>query len=412
MHEEKKVHFGWKEFCLLCGSIIFVLVIFRMMDILLSFPYDYYLNKNFSLIFPLYSNEEFVSTDFRYRVSINSIGIRDKEISIPKQKDTFRIIVFGDSYTYGWGVDITDTWVRRLESKIQVEGKTVETVNLGKPGGDPIFYHELAKVAIPILEPDLILIALLQGDDLLAVCGSEISSKGESIFNETLHFIFPNIYKNVQRYFINKELVKQSKNKPALINSAEKNRESARNSAKEILEQFNEKEMERFNQLDEEIRTAFLNGLINPFLISIAVRSPEVTVIPLKDSSSPEIVPCIENLTRILDDINEMGRKAGARTVVVSIPQGFYVNRYAWENMKRLQFEVTSEMLTTENVDKHFVLSAERAFLPCIVLTEEFREQKENSNLFFPIDGHPTTEGHKLIADTLSKKIQKYIKNQ
>ncbi len=109
MHEEKKVHFGWKEFCLLCGSIIFVLVMFRMIDILLSFPYDYYLNKNYSLIFPLYFNEEFVSTDFRYRVSINSIGIRDKEISIPKQKDTFRIIVFGDSYTYGWGVDITDT---------------------------------------------------------------------------------------------------------------------------------------------------------------------------------------------------------------------------------------------------------------------------------------------------------------
>ncbi|MGC9054061.1 MAG: hypothetical protein ACP5KS_09285, partial [Candidatus Hydrogenedens sp.] len=99
----------------------------------------------------------------------------------------------------------------------------------------------------------------------------------------------------------------------------------------------------------------------------------------------------------------------GAETVVVSIPQGFYVNQHAWENMKRLQFEVSPEMLTTENIDKHFILSAERASLPCFILTQEFREQKDNPKLFFPIDGHPTAKGHQLISNIMSKKLQVWL---
>lgn len=380
-----------------------------IIDDIIEFPTDYYTPQNISLIFPRGSNEEFVSTDFRYRVSINSIGIRDKQITLPKDENIYRIAILGDSYTYGWGVNITDTWVRRLENQIKVADKTVETVNLGKPGADPIYYLELAKVAIPIIEPDLIIIALLQGDDLLAVCGSELKKTKENLINKILNYMFPNISRKVRKYFTQRYLTKQGRGKPALFTSAEKNQEYARNSAKEIVSQFNEKEKERFNKLDDEIRNAFLDGLINPFLISVAIKSPEVTIIPLEDSTSPTIAPCIEKLTQILSEINSISKKAGAKTVVVSIPQGFYVNQYAWENMKRLQFEVCPEMLTSENIDKHFILSAEKASLPCFILTPEFREQKDNPNLFFPIDGHPTSEGHKLIAYIISEKLKKLL---
>jgi len=410
MEKKEKVQFGWKEFCLLFFSVLLVVLVLHFIDDVFSFPDDYYLIQGLHLIFPKGSNEEFVSTDFRYRVSITSIGIRDKEISIPKDKDTYRILVFGDSYTYGWGVNIEDTWVRRLGHKIKMEGKNVETVNLGKPGADPLFYYELAKVAIPILEPDLILIALLQGDDLLAVCGSEVKTTKDNIIFSVLNYLFPNISKSVRRYLMQKYIIEKMGRKPALINNAEKNQEAARNSAKEILLQLSEKERESFNTLDKEIRSAFLDGLINPFLISVAIKNPKVTITPLEESSSPMITPCIEKLTQILKKIAAMGKKTGAETVVVSIPQGFYVNQYAWENMKRLHFEVSPEMLTTENVDKHFILSAERASLPCFILTQEFREQKDNPELFFPIDGHPTPKGHQLISEILSKKLQEWLK--
>lgn len=409
MDKKEKVRFGWREFCLFFFSVFLIVLILHFIDDVISFPNDYYLVQGLHLIFPKYSNEEFVSTDFRYRVSINSIGIRDKEIRIPKDKDTYRILVFGDSYTYGWGVNIEDTWVRRLEHKVKVEGKNVETVNLGKPGADPLFYYELAKVAIPILEPDLILIALLQGDDLLAVCGSEVKTTKDNFVFKALNRLFPNISKSIQKYLTQKYLIEKTERKPALFNSAEKNQEAARSSAREILAQFNEKERESFNTLDKEIRSAFLDGLINPFLISVAIKNPKVTVIPLEDSSSPTIKPCIEKLTQLLKDIAVMGKKSGAETIVVSIPQGFYVNQYAWENMKRFHFEVSPEMLTTDNVDKHFILSAEQASLPCFVLTQEFREQKDNPELFFPIDGHPTPKGHQLISEILFKKLQEWL---
>lgn len=412
MEEKKKVRLGWKEWLLLSFSILFVFFVMGIIDDIIEFPADYYTPQNISLIFPRGSSEEFVSTDFHYWVSINSIGIRDKEITLPKDKNVYRIAVLGDSYTYGWGVNITDTWVRHLESQLQVKGKKVETVNLGKPGADPIYHLELAKVAIPIIEPDLIIIALLQGDDLLAVCGSEFQKSKEDFIYKMLTYMFPNISRKVRKYFTQRYLTKQGQGKPALFTTAEENQESARISAKEIVSQFNEKEKERFNKLDKEIRNAFLNGLINPFLISVAVKSPEVTTVPLEDSSNPAIAPCIEKLTSILKEIKSIGKQVGAETVAVSIPQSFYVNQPAWENIKRLQFTVSPEMLTSENIDKHFILSAEKASVPCFILTPEFRQQKNNPNLFFPIDGHPTPEGHKLIANVLSNQLQRWLEKQ
>jgi lysophospholipase L1-like esterase len=62
-------------------------------------------------------------------VSINSDGLRDKEYS-PEKGDAYRMIFLGDSLTFGWGVEIEDTFQYILEEEINKTSPT-EIINFG-----------------------------------------------------------------------------------------------------------------------------------------------------------------------------------------------------------------------------------------------------------------------------------------
>jgi len=51
-------------------------------------------------------------------VSINSEGLRDREFSFEKPPDVYRVIMLGDSTTFGWGVKAEDTAAKFLERKL------------------------------------------------------------------------------------------------------------------------------------------------------------------------------------------------------------------------------------------------------------------------------------------------------
>src|SRR2546430_1564409 len=55
------------------------------------------------------------SEEFEMKVKINSLGMRDREYSVEKPKGTYRILVLGDSYTFGSGVQADETYAKLLE---------------------------------------------------------------------------------------------------------------------------------------------------------------------------------------------------------------------------------------------------------------------------------------------------------
>ena len=110
------------------------------------------------LIFPPNSEQSFETCDFKYTAHINSLGLRDREIG-PKKPGTFRIVAIGDSFTYGWGVELEQAWIKQLEQNLLKAGYDVEVINCGKPGTGPPFFAEMAEKAIPILQPDLVISA-------------------------------------------------------------------------------------------------------------------------------------------------------------------------------------------------------------------------------------------------------------
>ncbi len=68
---------------------------------------------------------------------INSLGFRGHEYSKSKPEGTWRIVVLGDSVTFGWGVSVEDRFTDVIEQRLQKAappGKHVEIVNLAVPG--------------------------------------------------------------------------------------------------------------------------------------------------------------------------------------------------------------------------------------------------------------------------------------
>ena len=75
-------------------------------------------------------------------VSINSEGLRDREFSLDKPPDAYRIMMLGDSTTFGWGVKQDDTAAKFLERKLNADLPTgynrVEVMNTGVGNYDTV----------------------------------------------------------------------------------------------------------------------------------------------------------------------------------------------------------------------------------------------------------------------------------
>lgn len=91
---------------------------------------------NENRIFELKPNyyQKYISPEFQIEITTNSDGLRDIDHTINKPDNVYRIIALGDSFTFGWGVNLNDTWWKVLEDKLNSEKSSrykYEIINLG-----------------------------------------------------------------------------------------------------------------------------------------------------------------------------------------------------------------------------------------------------------------------------------------
>src|SRR5207237_10295818 len=71
------------------------------------------------------------------RIHINAAGMRgDRELSRPKPAGVFRVVVLGDSFTFGGKVQVEDTFPAALEREFRSADPSLptEVLNLAVPG--------------------------------------------------------------------------------------------------------------------------------------------------------------------------------------------------------------------------------------------------------------------------------------
>lgn len=102
-----------------------------------------------------------------YKLETNRHGIRDNEFKLQKPENQLRILVIGDSMTYGLGVNKSDRYTEVLERKLDKNtSKDVEVINLGlQATGMRDFYQMLLEPGRRF-EPDIVVVTYSEEDML------------------------------------------------------------------------------------------------------------------------------------------------------------------------------------------------------------------------------------------------------
>lgn len=141
---------------ILCAAFVLVFVFFLIEGIFRYILYYgdskdgfFIFNKNF--IYSLKPNHTGIYKD--QPVSTNSFGFRNAPIS--PLKSSKRIMVLGDSRTFGWGVNESETYCSYLNTFL----KNTEVLNLGVPGYNILKGKDLLEKWYPFFKPDLVILA-------------------------------------------------------------------------------------------------------------------------------------------------------------------------------------------------------------------------------------------------------------
>lgn len=103
--------------------------------------------------------------DRLYTIQTNSLGFRGPELTIPKDLSTFRIAVFGDSSSFGWGVNYEDSWAALLQRSLQEKSsKKIEVVNFAIPGDSSAYGTLLFNTYAPKAHADLFILGFGAND--------------------------------------------------------------------------------------------------------------------------------------------------------------------------------------------------------------------------------------------------------
>lgn len=123
-----------------------------------------------------------VVTEFR----TNSLGLRAPELAPPRQGRP-RIVAFGDSVTWGWGVPQGEEWISVVQRELHARAAlgSVEGVNCGVPGYGTANELALLRQLGPGLRPDLVLVGFFPNDYTDNLAGTEaFTVKDGLLFDE------------------------------------------------------------------------------------------------------------------------------------------------------------------------------------------------------------------------------------
>jgi lysophospholipase L1-like esterase len=107
---------------------------------------------------------EYRNAEYRISIAINAQGLRGPDIVSPKPTGTYRVLAVGDSFTFGQGVQYEQAWPEVVERRF---GRSVEVVNAGWSAGSPVGYDRYLASHGMRYEPDLVLVALFVGNDVV-----------------------------------------------------------------------------------------------------------------------------------------------------------------------------------------------------------------------------------------------------
>lgn len=109
------------------------------------------------------------NSEFQVEYRHNSFGFRDVEHTLTKPQGVFRILALGDSFTYGSGVSLEESFPYRLEAELNSRNGDHPHIEIIK-AGIPRYFPEAERILLEhygvSYSPDLVLVGFVPNDVL------------------------------------------------------------------------------------------------------------------------------------------------------------------------------------------------------------------------------------------------------
>jgi lysophospholipase L1-like esterase len=336
------------------------------------------------ILFPAFSKAKQKTSEFDLTVNINNLGFRGENTSVRKSKK--RVLLIGDSFTFGWGVELEETWVSLLSENYP----EVEFLNLGQGGNHPGDYVRVVKNALPILQPDFILVGVLEGNDIHQLMrviefeetGKTVEAKAgakesrQAKVRRYLGLVFPNIARRVS--------------------TTVSIQERWQTDADTLLQELNTDQLKKYQSIDPALRDDFENGFLNPSLIYESLHHPDW----VREAADTTSLLCNKGIIRLADHLQEIAsltKQSDSELLFVSLPNRPYRFSSEGKALDRLGFNVGG--CDTLDGSLPTRVACTRANIPLL------EPVMQGDSLFYEFDGHWNANGNRIFAKQLKIEL-------
>lgn len=165
-------------------KIIVIIVVNLMIVVTLFYGFEYYLRRKDPFLNGLPFDTGYYNGNKVYYqrlvkdkpewytwgnlVEVNRFGFRERDFEVPKPLNTCRIMVLGDSLTFGTGLAPEERYTELLEKNLEQKfsDNEFEVLNFSVSGGPTVLERDIIREFKGIVDPDLIVIGFFMNDPL------------------------------------------------------------------------------------------------------------------------------------------------------------------------------------------------------------------------------------------------------
>ncbi len=356
-------------FSLLIGLLICELILkqFTVKNIISIDPNKSFANDNFTY-----------SSSLKYRVKpylvrnctaipnpkaicySNYLGFRDKDHSFNKPNDTYRILLLGDSLTYGPGVNTDETYPKKFEKILNKEykNKKIEIINMGMIFYGPEQYYNLYEEYGKKYNPDLVVVSYHLLTDPYDAYEYDLNRK--SYFYKSIPDFVP--------YKVNQFLKEKSLLYRAFLSGY----------------------YGWANRQQVNVEKIVFNGKNNRYQYDTQLNT-----------SSPSMKKGWEISEKYMNLLINSAKSNNSKISVIIFPTPAQILPNEWEKMKKEGY-LSDQRLYSQSKTREKMLQLCRKYSwKCLDLQDPFRKSKNIDKLFLKKDIHLTGYGNEITANAL-----------
>lgn len=333
--------------------------------------------------------------EFEFEFATNEFGLRYAPVKIEKSPGEVRVLLLGDSFTEGVGIDADDTFGMYLENLYGGRsGEEVRFINAGLGGQGPLEFWRVFRDVGLKLNPDAL---------LLCIYANDLADTPELLTREDLYSLYPKrdgvdrlLHNFIPRiYIIGSEAIRIFKREVSkargFVGTVEALADE-RGVSKEAFKRWSE-------ALPPKLIEASDNGEFNKSLLSVGLFNPDYWFEAL-EITTPRAEQKFRSFITVLDEIASVAREHEMAIGVVYIPSPLQYDpsRHAdWNPWVIGGARIDSDWLTGETeLQRRLTDWTSAEGIPFFDLAPALREEiRAGRTLNYKLDGHWNTDGHR-----------------